>query len=206
MPTARKALRRPIAKTTGAKTTGAKTTGRHTSAKPASAKRAKAQPATKPSVAKPARKPVARVSKADMSHAAGDGITLHRIDHLTLRVFPEMMEKLRDFYGAVLGLKPGKRPNFVFPGYWLYLGDRAAVHIAANAHPGTPSGESGATLGFDHVSFRTSGLKAMRARLTRLNVAFQEAPVPGFPLHQVFFRDPAGMKVELTFDSAECQD
>ena len=31
----------------------------------------------------------------------------------------------------------------------------------------------------------------------------RRVPVPGFPLHQIFFLDPVGIKVELTFDSAE---
>ena len=43
----------------------------------------------------------------------------------------------------------------------------------------------------------------MRARLKRLRLTWDEAPVPGFPLHQIFLRDPTGMKVELTFDSVE---
>jgi hypothetical protein len=80
------------------------------------------------------------------------------------------------------------------------------VHLAGNARADLKYSESGATLGFDHVSFRTKGLKAMRERLRKLNVKFEEVPVPGFPLHQIFFRDPVGMKVELTFDGAETKD
>lgn len=136
---------------------------------------------------------------------AEDEITVHRMDHLTIRVRMEQLEPVREFYGNVLGIKPGKRPNFAFPGYWLYLGDRAIVHLAANARPDLPAAESGSHLGFDHVSFRTTGLDAMRARLKKLNLKWDEAPVPGFPLHQIFLRDPTGMKVELTFDAAEAK-
>jgi len=180
---ARKALRHPAPRTTGK----------------ASARKAKPR--------KPvARKAAPRISTgiADKPHAVG-GVTLYRIDHLTIRSHLKDLEPLKNFYEAALGLKAGKRPDFVFPGYWLYMGERAVIHLAGNAKPETPASDSGATLGFDHVSFRTTGLKAARERLRKLNVKFDEIPVPGFPLHQIFFRDPVGMKVELTFDIAELE-
>jgi catechol 2,3-dioxygenase-like lactoylglutathione lyase family enzyme len=136
----------------------------------------------------------------------GGQVTYSRIDHLTIRTLPGQLEEVREFYEKTLHLKPGKRPSFSFPGYWLYWGDHAMVHLAGNARADLKYSESGATLGFDHVSFRTKGLKAMRERLRKLNVKFEEVPVPGFPLHQIFFRDPVGMKVELTFDGAETKD
>lgn len=137
---------------------------------------------------------------------AAEQVVLQRIDHLTIRTLPDQLEPVREFYEKVLHLKPGKRPNFKFFGYWLYLGDRPVVHLAGNARPDLKFSESGATLGFDHVSFRTTGLKAMRERLNKLGVKYEEIPVPGFPLHQIFFRDPVGIKVELTFDAAEMKD
>ncbi len=133
-------------------------------------------------------------------------VSFRRIDHLTIRTHPEQLEEVREFYEKTLHLRVGDRPDFTFPGYWMYWGDHAMVHLAGNAKPGLKFSESGATLGFDHVSFRTTGLKAIRERLNKLQVKFQEAPVPGFPLHQVFFRDPVGMKVELTFDESENRD
>ena len=132
-------------------------------------------------------------------------VAFRRIDHLTIRMRPEQLEEVREFYEKTLHLKAGKRPSFKFPGYWLYWGDHAMVHLAATAGPDMPYSESGKTMGFDHVSFRTTGLNAMRERLKKLKVKFDEVPVPGFPLHQIFFRDPVGMKVELTFDGAEAK-
>jgi hypothetical protein len=43
----------------------------------------------------------------------------------------------------------------------------------------------------------------VRKRLTELGLKFREAPVPGFPLHQIFLHDPAGLMIELTFDMPE---
>jgi len=39
-----------------------------------------------------------------------------------------------------------------------------------------------------------------RARLNSVGVSFDERPVPGRRMYQIFFKDPAGLKVELTFD------
>jgi catechol 2,3-dioxygenase-like lactoylglutathione lyase family enzyme len=149
---------------------------------------------------------MAVMEAAKQKQARDEAVSFRRIDHLTIRTHPEQLEEVREFYEKTLHLKPGARPDFTFPGYWLYWGDHAMVHLAGNARPGLKFSESGATLGFDHVSLRTTGLKAMRERLRKLNVKFEEVPVPGFPLHQIFFRDPVGMKVELTFDGAEAKD
>jgi len=40
----------------------------------------------------------------------------------------------------------------------------------------------------------------VRARLNSVGVSFDERPVPGWRINQIFFKDPAGLKVELTFD------
>jgi catechol 2,3-dioxygenase-like lactoylglutathione lyase family enzyme len=190
MAATRKALRRSTAKTTAK-------AGTHR--KPQAPKKSR----TAKAKAKPARR-IARPAPArSEAFTTPDGITLHRMDHLTIRAPREEMERLRDFYAAALGLTAGKRPDFKFHGYWMYMGERAVIHLAGNAAPGLPPGPSGSHIGFDHVSFRTSGLPAVRERLKKLNVPFEEIPVPGFPLHQIFFRDPTGMKVELTFDIAE---
>lgn len=128
---------------------------------------------------------------------------VERIDHITIIAQPAEIEHLREFYCRVLGLAPGPRPDFVFPGYWLYPPTGGPlVHLAGNTAKALPEGPH-ATGKLDHVSFRTSGLHAFRRHLEALDIAVQEAPVPGFPLHQIFFRDPVGIKVELTFDAAE---
>jgi catechol 2,3-dioxygenase-like lactoylglutathione lyase family enzyme len=60
--------------------------------------------------------------------------------------------------------------------------------------PGEP-----ATGHVDHISFRSRGLVEMREHLAAQGVTFAEAPVPGWPLHQVFVHDPRGLKIEMTF-------
>lgn len=129
---------------------------------------------------------------------------LTHIDHFTLRVSPQQLPELLGFYTRVLQLREGARPAFPFPGHWLYAGGQAVVHLAGNQ----PEGESEPlpslpTGRLNHVSLKASGLRSTREHLAALGIDWQEAPVPGMPLHQVFLRDPVGLKIELTFSSAE---
>lgn len=123
---------------------------------------------------------------------------IEQIDHMTIRCRPQDLPAMERFYGELLGLAPGPRPDFSFPGIWFYLNGRATVHIAARLD--SLPVEKGA---YDHVSFKASDLEGTRAHFRRMGVTWDEAPVPGFPLHQIFLNDPAGAKVELTFDTPE---
>lgn len=129
---------------------------------------------------------------------------LHHLDHFTLRVHPGELPVLLDFYRRVLGFEEGPRPDFSFPGHWLYRSGKALVHLAGNAPDGEPPMAAGRSTGsFNHLSLRAGGLATTRAQLRAQGVAWDEAPVPGMPLYQVFLRDPAGIRIELTFDAAE---
>jgi catechol 2,3-dioxygenase-like lactoylglutathione lyase family enzyme len=122
------------------------------------------------------------------------------IHHFTLRCRPSELETLRDFYSQVLGMRPGPRPAFDFPGHWLYVGEAAVVHLAAIV-PEDASAAPATGGGFDHVALHCTGLEATRARVEALGLPFEELPVPGWPLRQIFLKDPAGSKIELTFDA-----
>ncbi len=103
------------------------------------------------------------------------------------------------FYVDLLGLQPGWRPDFDFPGVWLYAGGPDAVlHIIWDRAPET-------TLPglIDHVAFSARDLLATQARLQAAGVVMDLRPLlPGAPL-QMFLRDPNGVRVELCFDPAE---
>ncbi len=124
------------------------------------------------------------------------------IDHYNIRLKQSDLKAVRDFYVNVIGLTEGARPKFQFPGYWLYGGSEAAIlHLAATLpdsadgiSPTKPTGQ------FDHISLKASDQVSARARLTAAGVPFDERPVPGWRMNQIFFTDPAGLKVELTFD------
>ncbi len=119
-----------------------------------------------------------------------------RLDHFTVRCRPQELEDLRDFYVGVLGLVDGARPDFAFPGHWLYGEGHPVVHLAAQLDT-RPAKETGP---LDHIAFAGRGLDEMLHRLKERKIPFDQRPVPGFPLHQVFFSDPQGLKIELTFE------
>lgn len=121
-------------------------------------------------------------------------------DHVTIRTRPQDVDALRDFYQDVVGLQAGPRARFSFPGYWMYLGGQPVVHLAGTLPADGPGpGGPNSTGQFDHVSFKAVGIPAIRAKLDALGYRYAEVPVPGMPVHQIFFYDPAGIKIELTF-------
>ncbi len=124
------------------------------------------------------------------------------LEHFTVRC--ANLERTRDFYSEIIGLRVGPRPDFDFAGYWLYLGDQPVVHLVlagerkeARSDGGPP--DSGA---LDHIAFRGRDLEGTRALLQARAIAFRERPVPGMPLHQIFVRDPDGLLIELNFRHA----
>jgi catechol 2,3-dioxygenase-like lactoylglutathione lyase family enzyme len=122
------------------------------------------------------------------------------LDHFTIRCSEADLEPLCDFYTRHIGLRIGNRPPIPAPGFWLYSEGRPIVHLYAIGNAVDAAHGTAVTGPLDHISFRAHGLAATRAHLRANGIAFEEAPVPGWPLHQVFVRDPKGLKIELTFD------
>ena len=124
------------------------------------------------------------------------------------------IEATKDWYVDVLGMKVGPAPDFKFPVYWLYVGDRDVLHITQGGAQVSENRkryvgqESQATEGsgvIDHVAFRATGLEDMIAHLTAKGIAFKERQVNDQGLYQLFLFDPNGVKVELNFANAEAK-
>jgi catechol 2,3-dioxygenase-like lactoylglutathione lyase family enzyme len=120
-------------------------------------------------------------------------MALQNLDHFN--VYCADLDTSRSFYAEVLGLHAGARPDFGIPGAWLYLGDRAVVHLVGGRNGETPL----RTGPFDHIAFEAEDFHGMRSRMQTLGLDFQEADVPDFNLKQLFVRDPDGVKIELNF-------
>ncbi len=132
---------------------------------------------------------------------------LENLNHVL--VLTRDLEATRDFYVDVLGLEDGYRPPFPFSGHWIYLGDRAVVHVAENrgyldARDQVRDGSADSATGsIDHIAFEASGLRAMIARLEENDIAAHHRKVPDLDLHQVFVHDPNGVRIELNFPAHE---
>jgi glyoxylase I family protein len=118
-------------------------------------------------------------------------------DHYNLRASRAVLDELREFYCSVVGLTEGERPPFKSFGYWLYAGGRPVLHLSqARADeariPGAPST-------FGHAAFDCTGRADYERRLAERGIQFRSAQVPLLGQVQLFFLDPAGNGVELSF-------
>jgi len=122
------------------------------------------------------------------------------------------LEGTKDWYVRVLGMRAGAHPDFGFPVYWLYIGERDVLHLTQGGAAVSEKRkqylgqESEATRGsgvIDHVAFRATGLTETLAHLDRLGIAYTERQVDDQGLYQLFLFDPNGVKVELNFSAAE---
>lgn len=105
------------------------------------------------------------------------------------------------FWEEAIGLKDGDRPNFQFPGAWLYSGDEAVMHlIDVNGMDETALTVTGC---IDHVAFAAEGFETFKTQLKAQGYEFEERIVPGGRLWQLFVRDPNGVLCELNFEAAK---
>ena len=137
---------------------------------------------------------------------------LSHMEHFLLQT--EDIEATKDWYVKVLGLRVGPCPDFKFPVYWLYLGERDVLHITTGGKNVSDNRkkyvgqESDATRGtgvIDHVAFRATGLEAMIENFKKSGIAFKERQVDDQGLYQLFLFDPNGVKVELNFANSEAK-
>lgn len=138
------------------------------------------------------------------------------LNHFSIRSLE--IEKTTKFYTQLLGLTIGPRPEFPFPGIWLYNGAdnewaNAVLHLIeidkndpnglkqylGERDPATLHG-SGAV---DHIAFFATGLEEKLRLLQRLDIDFRERSVPVIKLHQIFLEDPNGIVIELNYPADE---
>ena len=121
------------------------------------------------------------------------------LDHFNIRT-----RKLGDtvrFYQDILGLTQGDRPNFSFPGAWMYSEGKPVVHlvdISPTQEPQKP--DSGVV---HHVAFISRGFAGMKKRLQSKGMEFDARQVPGGELWQIFVNDPNGVTIELNYEAAK---
>ncbi len=137
---------------------------------------------------------------------------LSHIEHFLLQTAD--MEKTREWYVNVLGMRVGPNPDFKFPVFWLYLGDKDVVHVTEGGGKVSENRkryvgqESQATAGsgaIDHLAFRATGLREMMAHLKGLGIDFKQRQVDDQGLYQLFMFDPNGIKIELNYSNEEAK-
>jgi catechol 2,3-dioxygenase-like lactoylglutathione lyase family enzyme len=120
------------------------------------------------------------------------------LNHFNITAPRALLEKVRDFYVEVLGLKVGARPNFMRDGFWLYAGHLPIVHLTACDETDGRARANSLPSFVDHIAFTCEGLPGLLERLQSLRIPYELVNGPTAQV-QVFIRDPAGVGVELNF-------
>ncbi|MDF1719769.1 MAG: VOC family protein [Minwuia sp.] len=122
-----------------------------------------------------------------------------RLDHVNVR--SRDLEGMRAFFETVVGLTVGDRPDFDFPGYWLYgaAPGEAIVHLVGIADDGQTPEPGPVDHPVDHFAFRGGDYDSQVAAIRKAGLKSREVTVPGRPVRQVFVKGPESVTVELQF-------
>lgn len=123
-------------------------------------------------------------------------MSIEGMNHFT--ILTADVEATVEFYREVLGLEAGPRPNFNFPGAWLYAGGAPILHVIGGRprealKPGV----------IDHMAFSARGLPSVLATLRARSIEHDCRRQIGSGVWQVFFFDPNDARVELDFAASE---
>ena len=122
------------------------------------------------------------------------------LHHLNIRCAVSDLPAIEKFYGDVMGLRKGDRPNFPNPGIWLWLDNHPLVHVSARCPEGFLQEKHNSSV--DHIAFDMTGAAEFRARVEKLGIKMEVQNVPGAGF-QIFLRDPLGTVLEFNFPNEE---
>lgn len=126
-------------------------------------------------------------------------MTIQRMDHFT--IVTKDGKATAKFYGDIMGFTVGERPNFPFPGIWLWNAGRPVLHVIERAN--IPEGPGV----LDHMAFWGTGLADYIGKLKARGIKYELRRLPeggyGAGMWQLFFHDPSGARVEIDLDRNE---
>src|SRR5580692_13112466 len=102
------------------------------------------------------------------------GMSVGVLDHFNIRT--RNLADTVHFYEDVLGLEKCDRPNFAFPGAWMYSDGKAVVHLVdISPTEEAQKADSGVV---HHVAFASRDFAGMKQRLQSRGMAFDTRQVP----------------------------
>ena len=123
-------------------------------------------------------------------------MAIEGMNHFT--ILTDDVDRTVAFYGEFLGLHAGPRPDFAFPGAWLYADRSPILHVIG----GRPKSELHAGV-IDHMAFTGRDLASVLDKLDARGIEHVCRRQVGSGLWQVFFFDPNGARVEIDFAAEE---
>ncbi len=121
------------------------------------------------------------------------------LNHFNIMASQPLLQKVRDFYVDIIGLEEGFRPDFGVPGYWLYAGEVAVLHLLESSDADAEDAGSAPPSYLDHIALSCTDVDATEARLHQLGQDVHRRDFPNFGLAQLILKDPGGLGVELNF-------
>lgn len=118
-----------------------------------------------------------------------------KLDHVNLRT--TQLEAMVAWYRDRLGLVVGDRPDFAFPGAWLYAGETVMVHLIGVEDPDMVGSE--VSLKLEHFAFRATGAAAFEARLTASGEPFRRVDLAAINTAAFNVWDPDGNHIHVDF-------
>jgi len=123
---------------------------------------------------------------------------IQSLDHLNIRT--HQLDVMIAWYEKMLGFRSGPRPDFPFPGAWMYCGDLPLVHIVGvDQEPGADADD----LKLEHGAFGATGFDDFVAKFKEAGERYEIVHVPSFPIVQVNVWDPDGNHLHIDFHSDE---
>ncbi len=123
------------------------------------------------------------------------------LDHVNLRT--GKLDVMIDWYTKFLGLKNGPRPDFGFPGAWMYMGDLPIVHIVAVEGDGGVGSEQ--ALKLEHFALRGNSWAEFKTLLEAEGVRYELVTIEDFDVLQCNIWDPDQNHIHVDFKLSESE-
>ncbi|MGI9381101.1 MAG: VOC family protein [Methyloligellaceae bacterium] len=121
------------------------------------------------------------------------------LEHVNVRT--AKLDEMIEWYDRVLGMSAGWRPNFPFPGAWLYSGDnKPTVHLVGVDEEPVDG------LKLEHFAFSAMGLKDCVDHLKNQDVKYELVAVEEAAIIQVNIFDPDGNHIHIDYPAHEKAD
>ncbi len=124
---------------------------------------------------------------------------INKLDHVNVRT--TQLDQMVDWYTTVLGMQSGNRPDFPFPGAWMYAGDSPVVHLVGIN--GEPAVGAEAKLKLEHFALSATGCKRFIEQLEAAGERYKRGELKDFNIVQINVWDPDGNHIHIDFPADE---
>ncbi len=126
-------------------------------------------------------------------------LKIARLDHVNIRT--TALDAMVRWYIEVLGLQPGPRPKFPFPGVWLYASGTVVLHLVGIEGASATGSEASRKL--EHFAFSATGAAVFEDQLQAPGVHYRRVDLTSINLIQLNVWDRDGNHMHIDFPADE---